>query len=143
MAVYHVRYDSMTQATAVFSPVETGIDSTTLGAVKVPSGITRISKITAIVGLDAQGAAPVVTGANFVVRLGGNALHEGEQEIVVYKTQYESGGGTVTDTDFWSNAPFELYTNIPVKAGNDIKISAAYVGTDPGTPEISVELELS
>jgi len=130
----------MTQATAVFAVVETGADGSTAGPIEVPRGKKFITKIKVSVVPNAQ---PVVTGANFIIKLSGG-LAEGEQEIVCYSTQYEEGGGTVTSTKVNKSKPFELTPPGGMMLnGNDIVINAAYVGTDPGTPSISVTLELS
>ena len=142
MAWYYVRNDAMGQATAAFSVVETGADGSTAGPVKVPVGASLLRSMRVSVVLDAQGAAPVVTGANYVVKFTGNALVQGEQEIVVWSTQYEQGGGTVTDTKHDLVNPVLIPLSIPLRAGNDLVISAAYVGTDPGDATITVGLEI-
>ena len=139
MAWYFVRNDSMTQATATYAVVETGADGGTAGPIKVPVGASMIRSLRVSLNLNAQ---PVVTGANYVVKLTGNALVQGEQEIVVGSTQYEEGGGTVTATAIEISNPVLIPVSIPLRAGNDITVNAAYVGTDPGTPDISVGLEI-
>ena len=108
-------------------------------AIKVPSYRTRITKIiVSVVG----NAAQAVTGAIYILKVHGKAVSS-EQEIVVYASQYEEGGGTVTGTNVVSARPFILFCDIPVKAGNDLQLSWAYVGTDPGTPFINVTIEMN
>ena len=138
MADYFTRYDSNAGATAIYTPIETDPIGATL-AIKVPSYRTRITKIiVSVVG----NAAQAVTGAIYVLKVHGKAVSS-EQEIVVYASQYEEGGGTVTGTNVGSARPFILFCDIPVKAGNDLQLSWAYVGTDPGTPFINVTIEMN
>lgn len=139
MAHYFKRYDSMTQATAVYAAVETDAVGAVLSTIKVPRGVRRVSKVIVAVVLN---AAAVVTGAIYIVKLHGKAVSS-EQEIVVYKSQFEGGAGTLTDTKVSSSRPAVIPCNIAVIEGNDLQISAAYVGTDPGTPLIDVTVELS
>ena len=129
----------MTQATAVYAPLETDATGATLSTIKIPVRVRRISRLYVVVVLN---AAIVVTGANFVLKFHGKAVTS-EQEIVVYRTQYEEGAGTVTGTIVKFSPVAVVAVDIPVIAGNDLQISGAYVGTDPGTPLIEVTVELS
>ena len=129
----------MTQATAVYNPVETDPVNAALSTIKVPVGRRRITRIYVSVVLN---AAAVVTGAIYIVKIHGKAVTS-EQEIIVYSSQLEEGGGTVTDTQVQRSLLAILPVDIAVIPGNDIQLSAAYAGTDPGTPDIAVTIELS
>lgn len=137
MAHYFTRNDSNAAATTVYTPIEVDPVGSSLATIKIPKGVTRISSLNVTVGLNAQ---PVVTGAIYVVKIHGKAVTN-EQEIIVYQSQYEEGGGTVTDTQIAFTPPHKIPISLPVIAGNDLQLSWAYVGTDPGTPFINITVE--
>lgn len=138
MTNYYTRVDLMTQATATYNPVETGVDGSTAGPVATQTYESMIVGMTVAICLNADA---VVTGANYVIKLHGTGMTE--QEIVVASTQFEAGAGTLTDTDLTYTPAKHFPLMIPITPGMDVKISAAYVGTDPGTPFIAVTLEVN
>lgn len=141
MAFYFNRHDSMTQATTTFGPIETGADGSTAGPIRIPTEASRISRISATVVVD--GAMTTVTGPIFVLRLTGtNALVNGQQDLVLYSLHLEDGGGTLTYTSSVIAPVFTLETDIEVIPGSDLLLQGAYYGTDAGSPQISVGLEL-
>jgi hypothetical protein len=130
----------MTQATTTFAAVETGSDGSTAGPIAIPPGVKRITHITACVVVD--GAHVTDTGAVYVLRLSGTgALPDGTQELVIGSEHLDDGGGALTYTDSQIAKPLSLDVDIAVNGGADLALSAAYYGTDPGSPQISVELE--
>lgn len=138
--MYFVRHDSMTQATTTFAPVETGSDGSTAGPIRIPTSVKRISNIRANVVVD--GAHTTDTGAIYVLRLTGtNALANGQQDLVLGSEHLDDGGGSLTYTDTQIVAPINIPCDIAVISGSDMTVQAAYYGTDPGSPQISVELE--
>lgn len=141
MAFYFTRHDSMTQATTTFAPVETGSDGSTAGPIRLPTSVKRIKAITAGFGVD--GAHTTDTGPIFVLRLTGtNALVNGQQDIVLGSLHLDDGGGTLTYTDTQIAKPFRLETDIAVVPGSDLLLQGAYYGTDAGSPQLSIELEV-
>ena len=140
MSLYYTRHDSMTQATTTFAPVETASDGSTAGPVAIPPGVKRIKGIVANVVVD--GAMVTDTGPIFVLRLAGTgALPDGAQELVLHSMHLDDGGGTLTYTDTQILRPLQLAVDIKVNAGADLAVSAAYYGTDAGSPQLMVELE--
>lgn len=140
MAMYFVRHDSMTQATTTFAPVETGSDGSTAGPIRIPTTVKRITNIRC--GAVVDGAHTTNTGTVYVIRLTGtNALKNGQQDLVVAAEMLADGGGTLTYTDTQLVFPTNIKCDIEVIAGSDLTVQAAYYGTDPGSPQISVELE--
>jgi hypothetical protein len=140
MSLYYMRADSMTQATTTFAAVETGMDGSNLGPIAIPPGVKRIKGIVA--GICVDGAHTTDTGPIFVLRLSGTgALPDGIQEIVIGSEHLDDGGGTLTYTDTQILEPLKLETDIAVNAGADLSVSAAYYGSDAGSPNITIELE--
>ena len=140
MALYYVRHDSMTQATTTFAPIETGSDGSTAGPIAIPPGVKKIKSITANFAVD--GAQVTDTGPIFFLRLSGTgALPDGTQEFVLGSLHLDDGGGTLTYTDSQIFKPLRLETDIKVNGGADLSLAGAYIGTDAGSPQISVELE--
>jgi hypothetical protein len=137
MAKYYVTVaDSMAQATNTYAAVQTLPDGGTLSTVKVPPGMTKISIIGTAVTHD--GAATVDTGNHFSLQLSGTGMVDGIQEVFAGTLASQETGTSVTGTMTHKPA-FYRKTDIKVKAG-EISVSAAYNGTDPGTPFIAVTL---
>ena len=137
MAKYYITVgDSMTQATTTFSAVQTQPDGGTLSSIKVPPGMTRISEISTIVMHDV--ISVIDTGNNFTLALTGTGLKDGNQELPIGALMTEEVGTSVTGN--WSalNALYRK-VNILLKPG-EIILSAAYDGTDPGTPFCAITL---
>ena len=140
MAMYFVRHDSMTQATTTFAPVETGSDGSTAGPIRIPTTVKRITNIRANVVVD--GAQTTLTGCIYVLRLTGtNALKNGQQDLLLCSHHLEDGGGTLTYSDAQIIDPVNIECDIEVIPGSDMQLQAAYYGTDPGSPQLAVELE--
>ena len=140
MALYYVRHDSMTQATTTFAAVETGSDGSTAGPVAIPPGTKRIKAITASFTVD--GAAVTNSSIMPVLRLSGTgALPDGAQDLILGAYALTDGGGTLTYTDGNLGGTVTIPCDIAVNGGADLSLSAAYYGTDAGSPGLSVELE--
>lgn len=132
----------MTQATTTFAPVETGADGSTAGAIPLPRDAKMIKKITASVSVN--GAMTTDTGIIVVLRLTGtNALKLGGQpEFLIGSIHLDDGGGTLTYTDTQILAQTIIDANVEVVGGANLTLQAAYYGTDCGSPEVSIELEV-
>lgn len=140
MSLYYTRHDTMTQATTTYAVIETGADGGTAGPIAIPPSVSMIKSITASVVIN--GAMTTNTGPIFVIKLHGTgALPDGSQELVISSLHLDDGGGTLTYSDAQIIKPLHLPVNIRVNPGADLSISAAYYGTDAGSPQISVELE--
>lgn len=140
MALYYTRHGSMTQATTTFSPVETDSEGATAGPIAIPPGTKTIRRI--IASCVVNGAQTTDTGVIVVLRLSGTgALPTGVQELVLFGTHLNDGGGSLTYTDGNLVAPLVLPVDIPVNAGADLSLLAAYYGADTGSPQLSVTLE--
>ncbi|GEM_PF-2910690 len=141
MAYYFVRNDSMTQATTTFNAIETGADGSTAGAISVPREVTMIKSITASFAVNA--AMVTNTGNIFVLRLTGTgALPDGQQDLVLGSMHLDDGAGTLTYTQNKIVVPVTIPVNIRLTGGSNLTLQGAYYGTDSGSPEISIELEL-
>ena len=137
MAYYITRHDAMAAAVATANAVETGIDGSASGAVRVPTGVSKIEQIG--VGLSASIVAVASTGVTVAVRLTGPGLRDGQQDIPMAYLREDTtstGGSTIGPAYFFD-------VDIAVKAGNDISIQAFANGVDPGTPEIDVCLVMA
>ena len=140
MSLYYVRTDSMTQATTTFAPVETAADGSTAGPIAIPPGIKKIRSITTTFAVNGQ--ITTNTGAILVLRLSGTgALPDGNQELIIGSVHNNDGGGTLTYTYSESLGPNVIPVDITVNGGADLALSAAYFGTDPGSPGIQVGIE--
>lgn len=130
----------MTQATTTFAPVETDSEGATAGPIAIPPNVKEIRRIIASCVVD--GAHVTETGVIIVLRLSGTgALPTGVQELVIASEHLADGGGTLTYTTAKLVEPLILDVNIPVNAGADLSILAAYYGADAGSPQLSVTLE--
>ena len=137
MAKYYVTVgDIMTQATTVFTAVQTLPDGGTLSSVKVPPGMTKISVLG--VALSHNDVAVIDTGNNFTVQLSGTGLVDGIQEFHVGTLAAQEVGTSVVAS---LTAEKASYRDVDVKLKpGEIVISAAYDGTDPGSPLCVVTL---
>ena len=137
MAKYYVTVaDSMTQAANTFTAVQTLPDGATLNSIKVPPNMKKISVLGS--ALTHDGAATADTGNNFTVQLSGTGMVDGIQEFNVGALESQETGTSVTG--FLSQAPAEYRgVDVNVKPG-EIVVSAAFDGTDPGSPFIAVTL---
>jgi len=137
MAKYYVTVgDSMTQATTTFAAVQTQPDGGTLSSVKVPPGMTKISEIAFACIHDL--IAVIDTGNNLTLQLSGTGLKDGIQELQIGALFDTEVGTAVTGSVTFQNAEYRK-VDIALKPG-EIVLSAAYDGTDPGTPFMAVTL---
>src|SRR3990167_2590780 len=137
MAKYYVTVGNiMTQATNVFSAVQTLPDGGTLSSIKVPPGMTKLSVLG--VSLSHDSIAVIDTGNNFTVQLSGTGLVDGIQEFHVGTLAAQEVGTSVGAS---LTAEKASYRDVDVKLKpGEIVISAAYDGTDPGSPLCVVTL---
>lgn len=126
----------MTQATNTFAAVQTLPDGGTLSSIKVPPDMKKISVLGSAVTHD--GAATVDTGNNFVVQLSGTGLVDGIQEFLVGALASQETGTSVTGTLSALPASYRM-VDVNLKPG-EVVVSAAYTGTDPGSPFIGLTL---
>ena len=137
MAKYYVTVgDAMTQAANTFAGVQTLPDGGTLSSIKVPPEMKKITTIG--VAITHDGAATVDTGNNFTLQLSGTGMVDGIQEFNVGALQSQETGTSVTG-DYTNEPATYRMVDINVKPG-EIVVSAAYDGTDPGSPFIAVTL---
>lgn len=132
MAFYLSRSLSATQAVNTYTACP-GLAGDGSGPITVPQGVSHITRVR--VSMGASAAITASTGGNVLLRLTGNGLRDGQQDIVSYGMNV---GATMTNV-----APVladEFPTDIAVKPGNQITPSFAYTGADWGTPEFAVEL---
>src|SRR5437879_433163 len=131
---YKRRRATMSAAVNTPTPVNLDTDGNTAGGVQVPANATRISQI--IVSLSASIVAVASSGVSVALKLTGDGLADGQQEIDV--------GGVREDTTstggFKAIPPNVIDTNINVVAGNTVNIAYVMGGVDPGSPEIGVTL---
>lgn len=137
MAKYYVTVgDSMTQAANTFAAVQTLPDGGTLSSIKVPPDMKKISVLG--VALTHDVAATIDTGNNFTVQLSGTGLVDGIQEFNVGALMSQETGTSVTG-DLTAEPANYRAVDVNVKPG-EIVVSAAYDGTDPGSPFIGITL---
>lgn len=124
----------MSAAVNTPTPINLDSDGNTAGGVQVPSGCKKITQI--IVSLAASIVAVASAGVTVVLKLTGDGLQDGQQEIDV--------GGIREDTTstggFHAAPPNEIPTDINVVPGNTVNLSYVMGGVDPGSPEIGVTL---
>lgn len=137
MAKYYITVaDSMTQATNTYAAVQTLPDGGTLSTVKVPPNTSKITILGIAKTID--GAWTIDTGNNFTLRFTGTGIVDGQHEINVGSLSTQETGTSVTG-ELTVMPAIYIPVDITVKAG-EISISAAYDGTDPGTPFLAVTL---
>ena len=137
MAKYYVTVgDAMTQATNTFAAVQTLPDGGTLSSVKVPPNMKKITVLGSAITHDC--AATIDTGNNFTVQFSGTGLVDGIQEFNVGALSSQETGTSVTGDLTIEPANYRA-VDVNVKPG-EIVISAAYDGTDPGSPFIALTL---
>lgn len=137
MAKYYVTVgDLMTQAANTFAAVQTLPDGGTLSSIKVPPDMKKISILG--VALTHDIAATIDTGNNFTIQLSGTGLVDGIQEFNVGALQSQETGTSVTGAYTAEPATYRK-VDVALKPG-EIVVSAAYDGTDPGSPAVVVTL---
>lgn len=130
----------MSQAANTYASVQTKPDGGTLSTVPIPSDARRIVAIGAAVVID--GAHTADTGNNFTLKLSGTGMVDGEQELIVGSMASQETGTSVTGEITLMGAWYQP-TDIRVKPGQDINVSAAFDGTDPGTPFLVITLVIA
>ena len=114
----------------------TGQGSVTTPSLVVPSGMKKISKIIVSAAADGLAAGEVV----YFIRLGGNAILNGEQTIVF------GGDGSIavqagSDSAPSVSTPFVLLdADMAVSPSDTISIAAEMAGVDIGTATVTVTL---
>lgn len=126
--------DSVTQAANAFAALQTTPDGSTIQNIKVPMGVTRISKIATLVNHD--GAATVDTGNCFTLQFSGAGMVDGIQELDAGALISQETGTSVTGTLTYQQAVYRD-VNIRVKEGDIITVAGAYSGTDSGSPFVA------
>ena len=137
MAKYYVTVaDSMTQATTTFTAVQTLPDGGTLSSIKVPPGMKKISGLGS--ALTPDGTTTIDTACNFTLQLSGTGMVDGIQEFNIGALLNQEVGTSVGAGLVAETANYRAI-DVNVKPG-EIVVSAAYDGTDPGSPFIAVTL---
>ena len=137
MAKYYVTVGNiMTQATNTFSAVQTLPDGGTLSSIKVPPGMNKISVLG--VSLSHNDISVIDTGNNFTIQLSGTGLVDGIQEFHAGTLACQEVGTSVGASLTAEKANYRE-VEVNVKPG-EIVVSAAYDGTDPGSPLLVVTL---
>ena len=117
----------------------TGQGSVTAPSLVVPSGMSKISKIIVAAASDAAAAG----NATYIIRLGGNAVLNGEQTLIV------AGMGAAAVQAGSDRAPsvMEPYVidnvDIDVRPTDTISIAAEMAGVDVGDSTVAVTLVYS
>lgn len=133
MAYYITRSAALTQAVNTYVGA-TGLAGDTSGAITVPAGASKIVQVIAALARSIQNVADA--GGDVLMRLTGNGLTDGQQDIAL-------GGitdGTTSTEGTQIRPPVILDVDIAVKPGNQITPAFAYTGVDVGTPEVAVTL---
>ena len=137
MVSWAARAVDITAATQVYAGLTTTIRGTTATSPKVPTGYGHIKYIVANIGVDAAITADV--GNLFVLKLSGNGLLHGEQEILVGALSTSETAVAVTDL-LMTKPAFILQTNIWTNPGEPIDMSALYMGSDSGSQIVTAAL---
>jgi len=135
MPTYNLtRRATLSQAVNVVSPVNLDIEGNTAGGVQVPSNVSKLVQI--LVSVGASIVAVGSAGVAIALRLTGNGLKDGQQDITVGAVRED----TTSTGGFKGIPPNVIDTNINVVAGNTVNIAYVMGGVDPGSPEIGVTL---
>ena len=141
MGEWIARMDSVGQATDTFTAVETGVDGSTPGSIKVSAGKSKIRKYVPFVVLD--GAQTADVGNIYTVEFGKNAV-EAPHEVPAGSLAEQDVGTAATAAYVWATVGASMVPDLDLtlKASSDQGLRSAYGGADPGTPELYVYLEL-
>lgn len=139
MTKWYTRHADMAQATTTYAALSLNTANATVASPKVPAGYGHISWITAVFGIDA--AVGLDLSNIGVLKLSGDAMVHGDQELIIGAIESQETGTSVTEVMYISH-PLVLGTNIWVKPGETLDLSAAYYGTDIGDPIMSVSIGL-
>ena len=141
MGEWIARMDSVGQATDSYAALETGVDGGTPGSVKISAGRSKVRKYLPFVVLD--GAQTADVGNTYTVEFGKNATDSPHE--VPAGTLMEQDVGTAATAFYVQAVPGATMIpdlDIMLKASSDLNLREAYGGTDPGTPELYVYLEV-
>ena len=132
---YKSRRATMSAAVNTPTPVNLDAEGNTAGGVQIPAEASQIVQI--LVSLAASIVAVASSGVTIVVRLTGDGLVDGQQDIEVggLREDTTSTGGVRISPAF----PI-LDEPIKVKGGNTVNLSYVMGGVDPGSPEIGATL---
>lgn len=126
----------MTQAANTFAGVQTLPDGGTLSSIKVPPDMKKITVLGS--ALTPDGTHTIDTGNNFTVQLSGTGMVDGIQELNIGALANQEVGTSVGAALVAEPANYRK-VDINVKPG-EVVVSAAYDGTDPGSPFVAVTL---
>jgi len=132
---YKTRRATMSAAVNTPTPVNLDAEGNTAGGIQIPAECSQIQQI--LVALAASIVAVASSGVTIILRLTGDGLVDGQQDIEVggLREDTTSTGGLHVTPSF----PI-LDEPIKVKGGNTVNISYVIGGVDPGSPEIGVTL---
>ena len=134
MAYYITRAAQSTSAINTYVNLVNDGTGTNVGAVQVPVGVSQITQVLFAFALSTETITSV--GGDVFLRLSGNGLADGQQELVVGAwTSITTTSGTSTFYDL-----VVLSTAINVTPGNVIVTAASQSGVDSGTQEYAVTL---
>lgn len=134
MAYYVVRAVSTSAAVNTYVNMTNDGTGTNVGAIQVPVGVSLIAQI--IFSVAASTWTVTSVGGNFHLRLSGNGLTDGQQELTVGSI----GAITTTSGSQVSFGATVLSCAIRVIVGNTITPAVAQSGVSIGTRENSVTL---
>ena|SRR5438876_542801 len=134
MAYYITRAAQSTAAVNTYTNLVNDGTGTNVGAIQVPTSVGQVVQVLFSFALSTETITSV--GGNIHLRLSGNGLSDGQQELTVGAwTSLTTTSGTSTFYTFVT-----LPTSINVISGNTITIAAAQSGVDTGTQEYSCTL---
>ena len=139
MVKWYTRHADMTGATTAYVAMTLDTRNNTVTAPKIAQGYEHIKYIVADTGVDA--AHTVDVGNIFVLKLSGDAMVHGDQEIIIGGVSSQETATSVTELVGYKE-PFVFPTNIWVKGGQTLDMNVAYFGTDIGSPIVGVSLGL-
>src|SRR5712692_2599413 len=137
MAYYITRAAQSTAAVNTLVNLVNDSTGTNLGAIQVPTGVSQVVQILFSMA-DSTHTQPAGAsdGGNIHLRLSGNGLVQGQQELTLgaMTTAFTTSGATLAF--HFAAVPCA----IPVTPGNTITPAVAMSGVDTGTQEYSVTL---
>ena len=137
MVKWYHRAGDITAATQVYSGLNLDTRNNTVSPITVPPGYGHLKYITSNIGIDA--AITADAGNLFVLKLSGDAMTDGDQEILIGCLSTSETGTSVTDL-LMAKPAFVLPTNIYVEPGQKLDMSALYMGTDTGSQIVTASL---
>lgn len=134
MAYYITRVQGMSQAVNTMAAMTLDAEGATVAAPTVPQGVSGIKQL--IVAISASIVAVASAGVTIQLRLSGNGLVQGQQDISIGTLREDT-----TSTAGAKILPSQVFdVDIPTTQGNQVGLALAMDGVDPGTPRVSVTL---